>query len=269
MLKNFFDREKIEYFRVLDYKSCIEISSPIIERENFTPKSIILFLLPYYTGETVNISRYAASLDYHLAIRAVGERLKDYLLSQFPDAKMKIFGDHSPIAERHAALISGLGIAGDSELLINEKYGTYVFIGDMITDIPSDILGESDISSIVTCSHCGACKRACPTGILRGEGEDCLSAITQKKGELSDSEISLMIKFNTAWGCDRCQTSCPHNKNPEKTPLEFFYRDRIDHLTRPLLDAMSKDEFKSRAFAWRGRKTVERNLVILSNKQEK
>ena len=118
-------------------------------------------------------------------------------------------------------------------------------------------------------SHCGACKRACPAGILRGEGEDCLSAITQKKGELSDSEISLMIKFNTAWGCDLCQISCPHNKNPEKTPLEFFYRDRIDHLTRPLLDAMSKDEFKSRAFAWRGRKTVERNLDILLDKQEK
>ena len=263
MLKNFFFGENIEYFAVLDYKNCIEISAPIIEREDFSPRSVILFLMPYYTGETENISRYAASLDYHLAIREVGERLRDYLLSEYPTAKMKIFGDHSPIAERHAALISGLGIAGDSGLLINEKYGTYVFIGDMITDIPAEQLGESPLCQIISCHHCGACKRACPTGILRGEGNDCLSAITQKKGELAEEEKSLMVKYHTAWGCDLCQTSCPYNQNPEKTPLEFFYRDRIDCLDRHTLDSMSKDDFKKRAFAWRGRKTVERNISIL------
>ena len=263
MLKNFFSGEGIEYFAVLDYKNCIEISAPIMEREDFSPRSVILFLMPYYTDETENISRYAASLDYHLAIREVGERLHKYLLSKYPTAKMKIFGDHSPIAERHAALISGLGIAGDSGLLINEKYGTYVFIGDMITDIPAEDLGETPLCQISTCHHCGACKRACPTGVLCGEGNDCLSAITQKKGELTEEEQRLMIKHNTAWGCDLCQTSCPYNRKPEKTPLEFFYRDRIDHLDRQILDSMNKDVFQKRAFAWRGRKTVERNLSIL------
>ena len=263
MLKDFFSREGIEYFAVLDYKNCIEISSPIIEREDFSPRSVILFLLPYYTGETENISRYAASLDYHLAIREVGELLQCHLHSIYPSARMKIFGDHSPIAERHAALIGGLGIAGDSGLLINEKYGTYVFIGDMITDIPAQELGETPLCPITPCHHCGACRKACPTGILRGEGEDCLSAITQKKGDLTEKEQSLMTKHNTAWGCDLCQTSCPYNRNPKKTPLEFFYRDRIDRLDRSTLDGMSKDDFKKRAFAWRGRKTVERNLSIL------
>lgn len=265
MLKNFFNREGIEYYSVLDYKSCIEISSPIIEREEFVPRSVILFLMPYYTGETENISRYAASLDYHLAIREVGERLRDSILTEFPSAKMKIFGDHSPIAERHAALISGLGIAGDSGLLINDKYGTYVFIGDMITDIPAESLGKTPLHPIVSCHHCGACRRSCPTGILRGDGEDCLSAITQKKGELSTEEKSLMIKHNTAWGCDLCQTSCPYNKNPLKTPIEFFYRERIARLDRETLDSMNKDSFKKRAFSWRGRKTVERNLDILAS----
>ena len=267
MLAEFFAREKIEYFAVLDYKNCIEISAPIMEREDFTPRSVILFLLPYYTGECVNISRYAASLDYHLAIRGVGERLSAYLCENFPDAKMKIFGDHSPIAERHAACIGGLGLAGDSGLLINEKYGTYVFIADVITDIPAHLLGETAPRKIEACPHCGACAAACPTGILRGEGSDCLSAITQRKGELSEEEKSLMRKHNTAWGCDLCQSSCPYNKSPEKTPLDFFYKDRIDHLTRDTLDAMTKEQFKARAFAWRGKKVVERNLEILENKQ--
>lgn len=263
MLKRFFLGEGIEYFAVLDYKNCIEISAPIIEREEFSPRSVILFLMPYYSGETENISRYAASLDYHLAIREVGERLREHILSVFPAAKMKIFGDHSPIAERHAALISGLGIAGDSGLLINEKYGTYVFIGDMITDIPAKDFGESKLYPISTCHHCGACKRACPTGILRGEGEECLSAITQKKGELSPEEKALMVKYNTVWGCDLCQTSCPYNRDPLKTPLEFFYRERIDRLDKSTLGSMDKENFKKRAFAWRGRKTVERNLEII------
>ena len=267
MLKAFFDSEKIEYFAVLDYKNCIEISAPIMEREDFTPRSVILFLMPYYTGETLNISRYAASLDYHLAIRGVGERLSAYLREKFPEAKMKIFGDHSPIAERHAACISGLGIAGDSGLLINEKYGTYVFIGDMISDIPPELLGEMQIHKIESCHHCGACQRACPTGILRGEGSDCLSAITQRKGELSEDEKALLRKHNTAWGCDLCQSSCPYNKNPQKTPIDFFYKDRIDRLTKEALAAMTKEQFKSRAFAWRGKKVVERNLEILENLQ--
>ncbi len=264
MLAEFFDRERIEYFSVLDYKDCIEISPPIIEREDFSPRSVILFLVPYYTGETENISRYAASRDYHLAIREIGERLQSHILSHFPEASMKIFGDHSPIAERHAACISGLGIAGDSGLLINEKYGTYVFIGDMITDISPELLGKTPKTPILSCCHCGSCRRACPTGILRGEGNDCLSAITQKKGELSVDEMALMRKYNTAWGCDLCQTSCPHNKESRQTPLEFFYRDRIPVLERNLLDSMSKAEFKTRAFAWRGRKTVERNLDVLA-----
>lgn len=265
MLNDFFEKEKIEYYTILDYRHCIEISEQIIGREDFTPRSVILFLLPYYTGKTENISAYAASLDYHIAMREVGERLKVYLLESFPEAKMKIFGDHSPIAERHAALIGGLGIAGDSGLLINEKYGTYTFIGDMITDIPSDLLGAALPREIISCTHCGACKRACPTGILRGEGSDCLSAITQKKGELSDEEKSLMIKYNTAWGCDICQTACPYNRDPQKTPLEFFYKDRLTSLDHESVASMSKEEFKRRAFAWRGRNTVLRNIDILDN----
>jgi ferredoxin len=144
-----------------------------------------------------------------------------------------------------------------------EKYGTYIFIGDMVTDIDPNLLGAIEPMSIRRCEGCGACKRACPTGILRGEGCDCLSAITQRKGELCDEEKALMRKYNTLWGCDECQTSCPHNFNPPVTPIEFFHKDRIPSLTFEILDSMSDEEFNKRAFAWRKRATVERNLEIL------
>ncbi len=263
MLESYFSSQKIEYFAVLSYESCREINKRIIDRQGFEPRSVIIYLLPYYAGESDNLSRYAASLDYHLAISEINAGLEKTLRENFPDARIKGYGDHSPIDERHAALISGLGVAGDSGLIINEKYGSYIFIGDMVTDIDPNLLGATEPMPIRVCEGCGACKRACPTGILRGEGNDCLSAITQRKGELTDEEKALMRKYNTLWGCDECQTSCPHNRNPRLTPIEFFHRDRIPCLTSEILDSLSDTEFERRAFAWRKRATVERNIDIL------
>ena len=266
VLEEYFKEAKIEFFSVIAYSDCRETASRIIEREQFTPKSVIMYILPYYTGETVNISRYAASLDYHVIIKSVGEGLCAVLKSRYPGANMHIYGDHSPIDERHAALISGLGILGDNGLLINEKYGSYIFIGDVITDIDPEELSAVSPMQIKRCEGCGICKKLCPTGVLSGKSQDCLSAITQKKGELSPEECELMRRHNTVWGCDECQCHCPHNQNPTVTPLEFFKKDAIYELTRERLDSMSDDEFSMRAFAWRKRKTVERNLDICAKK---
>ena len=263
VLKNYFSTKNIEYFSVLSYSDCREINSRIVDRQGFVPKSLIIYLLPYYSGEGVNLSRYATSLDYHLAIAEVNRGLEKLIVGEYPTASVRGYGDHSPIDERHAALIAGLGVAGDNGLIINEKYGSYVFIADVVTDIDPQLLGASSPTTIKTCEGCGACKRACPTGILRGEGEDCLSSITQRKGELTVEEKNLMRKYNTLWGCDICQSVCPYNRAPILSPVEFFHQDRITYLTRQTLDAMTDEEFERRAFAWRKRRTVERNIEIL------
>lgn len=267
-LRSLFSKLNIEYFSVISYADCRQIRGDIMDREDFLPRSVIIYLLPYYTGECQNISRYAASLDYHLAIKEVNLEIESHLKSHFPDAKMRGYGDHSPIDECHAALAAGLGILGDNGLIINEKYGSYVFVGDMITDIPPEELSALKPLPIKKCEGCGACKAACPTGLLCGKSLDCLSMITQKKGELSEEEKALMRKYNTAWGCDECQSVCPHNSSPKKTPLEFFYKERIDSLSSELLASMDKAAFSKRAFAWRGRRTVERNIEILNNTED-
>ena len=259
-IKDFFERENIEYYAAIDYSAVAEINPRLRERKGIDAKSIIVFLLPYYSGKTENLSRYAASLDYHIIIHDVTARLSELIKEIYPRSSSVGFGDHSPIDERGAALLAGLGILGENGLIINEKYGTYVFIADVVTDVPPEVIGASKPLPVLKCEGCGACKRACPTGILSGECTDCLSAITQKKGELAEDEINLMLKFNTVWGCDECQSSCPHNLNPIETPIEFFRKNRITLLTSDLLSKMDDETFSKRAFAWRGRKTVERNL---------
>ena len=267
-LCDFFSSKSIEYFSVISYADCRETSGEIMSRESFEPRSVILYLLPYYTGECVNISRYAASYDYHLAISEINEELCALLHSEYPDAAVRGYGDHSPIDERHAAIVSGLGVQGQNGLLINEKYGSYVFIADVVTDIDPTLLGARSPMDYRYCDGCGLCKSACPTGVLLSRSCACLSEITQRKGELSHDECELMRRYDTAWGCDECQSSCPHNLSPVKTPIEFFYRDRIDRLTREMLDSMSREELRRRAFGWRGRRVVERNLDILNNKYD-
>ena len=260
LLDDFFEKWKIEYYRVVDFSFLRVSNERILNRCDFTPRCAIIFLLPYFTIAPENISRYATSVDYHILVKEVTDELCETLLREFPESKSYGFGDHSPIDERHASLIAGLGILGDNGLLINEKYGSYVFIADVLTDIPPEMLEATPPCEISCCIHCGACRRACPTQILSGGGVDCLSAITQRKGELTADEISLMIKYNTVWGCDICQSVCPYNKTPRLTPIDFFYRDRIDRLTDELLLSLTDETLRSRAFGWRGRAVLERNL---------
>ena len=259
---DFFSENKIEYFSAVDYRDLHEISPEIMARAGFSPRSVIVFIIPYFVSFPKNLSAYAASLDYHIYIRDISERLISLMKVLYPDNNFIGYGDHSPIDERGAALVGGLGLLGDNGLFINEKYGSYVFIADLVTDID-----PAELSSVRceprACHHCGACRRACPTGILRGEGADCLSAITQQKGDLTDSEVELMRKCGTVWGCDLCQTSCPYNRDPQVTPIDFFHLDRIEVLTSETVSDMSKEKFRSRAFGWRGRQVVMRNLSLL------
>ena len=264
-LREYLNGEKIEYFAVLDYTDCREVNPALNLRGGFTPRSVILYLVPYYAGETVNLSRYAASLDYHIILRKIGEGIVSILREVYPNAGAKCYGDHSPIAECHAAATAGLGIIGDNGLLINEKYGSYVFVGDVVTDVPPEALSAIKPHPVSGCMHCGACKRACPTGILGGCGEVCLSALTQRKGELSAGERLLIKENNTAWGCDICQRVCPYNNAPKKTEVSDFLSDTVSHLTSSILCGMDEPEFERRAYAWRGRKTIMRNLEILEN----
>lgn len=237
----------------------------LLTRAGICDGSVIMFAIPYYSeiSDTPerNISAYAVCRDYHAFCKKLSEDLTDALSKKYPDNRFAVFADHSPIDERAAALRCGIGFIGDNGLIVNEKYSSYIFLGEIVTDTVLD----SDPPVSYGCLHCGLCKKACPM-VCDGSLE-CLSAITQKKGVLSDFEISLMKKHNTLWGCDICQEVCPYTKKARSTKsiytkIDYFKEDTIAHLRAEDIEKMSDDEFLQRAYSWRGRSTILRNLLL-------
>ncbi len=267
-LREFMEREGISDLAALDFSSCrVTLPRLLDAHPALKPKTALLYLVPYYAGKTENLSVYAAARDYHLFFKDFSARLIAALEEAFPGSVSVAFSDHSPIDERDAAARAGLGIIGRNGLLITPRYASFVFIGEVITDVPAE-----NFSCFVSptppkyCEDCGACRRACPTGILRGEGNDCLSEITQRKGELSDADFDLMVKHRTVWGCDLCQLACPHairaiREGSAETPVPFFRESLTPRLTYRMIEEMPTEEFSARAYAWRGRKTLLRNLA--------
>lgn len=211
------------------------------------------YLLPEKAYENANVSKYAVVTDYHdVAINRLQNAC--YRLAElYPSNRFVPFADNSPIPEVSAALASGLGVLGKNTLIITEKYGSYVFIGEIVTDLELD----AHNSAVSECIGCGKCISACPSRAI-GNGidtEKCLSAITQKKGELSEKEKALMKECGCVWGCDICQDVCPMNKNAAATTIEEFLSDPIPLLTE-------NTDPVGRAYAWRGRKVIDRNLSV-------
>ena len=88
-----------------------------------------------------------------------------------------------------------------------------------------------------------------------------------KKGQLTEREKELVKKSGLAWGCDLCQTCCPLNAHIEKTPIPFFYEDRIARLDAEILAGMDKRAFEERAFSWRGWAPLLRNLELFKEQK--
>ena len=233
-------------------------------------KGVIACVFPYLCDRSEgNVSLYARGEDYHSVVRRELERRIEELRREYPNAAFLPYVDASPFPEVLAAARAGLGVVGKNSLLITPRWGSFVFIGLIATDLELDIAPRP----VESCIGCNRCILACPGGALSAGGVDvrrCLSDITQRKGELSRDEQALLRAQNTAWGCDICQLVCPMNEHAERTELEAFSRDLIAGLHPsdiPGTQAEFKRKFQNRAFSWRGRSPLARNLELLESEQ--
>ncbi len=268
-IKNELLRLGIKHAAAIPLSMCKIIRPYKLERcgfESLDSLSAVIFAIPYYTEHAEkNISSYAIPRDYHFFCSRLFETLIPKLKEKYPDNIFAGFADNSPIDEIHAAALSGLGLLGDNRLLITEEYSSYVFLAEIITDLP---LQYNDKFEIKRCEGCGKCKSVCPM-IETGE---CLSAITQKKGSLTDSDISSIKKYGSAWGCDICSEVCPHTKkaienNTIYSDIPFFTTYLTPSLSKSLIQNMSDGDFSSRAYSWRKKETILRNLSILESEK--
>lgn len=231
----------------------------------------VMMVLPYPASVGSRFAAFARIADYHnVFVRRIFGKLSE--CDAFKNKYMKVFADHSPIDERDAAARAGLGVIGDNGLFISEKYGSFVFLGEIICSLSEEELAENGIAvrcgEANGCIHCGACREKCPAGCIGGDKALCVSNLTQKKGHLSDIECDIIKTSGYVWGCDICALVCPMNRTAQ-TPLynECFLKAE-DFKTYGDIERLTDEEYASFAFSWRKKEVLKRNFGLFANASE-
>ncbi len=209
--------------------------------------------------------RASWGIDYHTVLREKLALLEAFLQEKVPECKIRSMVDTGELSDRAVAERAGIGWSGKNCAVITPEYGSYVYLGEMITDLPF----ESDEPMEDQCGECRLCLDVCPTGALVQGGQlnskKCVAYLTQTKGFLPD-EYRAKIG-NRIYGCDTCQTVCPKNKGKSNWIHEAFKPD--PEVAKPLLEpllAISNRDFKETyghiSGSWRGKKPIQRNAII-------
>jgi epoxyqueuosine reductase len=225
-------------------------------------KSVIVVGMIYNTGHPYSthalrkkshgwISRYAWGRDYHKILLKKLKNLAQFIreelgLSADTDSTaMKAYVDTGPILERLYGKYAGLGWIGKNTCLINEKLGSWFFLGEIVTTFD---LGKSFVPPPDRCGSCRACIDACPTeAIIKPyvlDANKCISYLTiEHRGEI---EPTLQEKMGDhIFGCDICQDVCPWNRRAATTiDPDFAPRPHLFEPNLQALSQLSEEEFK-------------------------
>ncbi len=158
------------------------------------------------------IARYARGDDYHDVLRERMRALLRWMADQ-AGAGFEAFTcvDSGPVQERVFAEQAGLGWIGKNSCLINPKLGSWIFLGEILTNAELD----ADEPGVDQCGTCTRCLDACPTGAIIGHGEldatRCLSYLTIETRGVVEPALRPAIGARI-FGCDICQDVCPWNR---------------------------------------------------------
>ena len=264
-----FLQNEIKLFGEAPYEKCDAANERLHAELGGKYKTAYIFALPYRTSlvpeDGYVMSAYARVYDYHKKFVPLLETLCAQMGERLPEYEFAGFADHSPVNEKHAALLAGLGVAGRNSLLITEKYGSYVFLGSVLSTMEC----ETPPRRIGLCLNCGKCVSACPGGAIGERGIDpskCVSGINQKK-RVTPEEEEIIARAGSVWGCDVCQEVCPMNGGALTTDDEYFTGGFIKNLSPAWLEELSDEEFASYPFSWRKREVILRNIALIDRRK--
>ncbi len=209
--------------------------------------------------------RASWGVDYHTALRQRLALLKAWLEERVRNVRIESMVDTGELVDRAVAERAGIGWSGKNCSIITPEFGSYVYLGELVTNIPF----APDKPMEDECGECRLCLDVCPTGALIEGGQlnsqRCIAFLTQTKGYLPDEFRSHI--GNRLYGCDTCQTVCPKNKGKINWIHEEFKPD--PELAKPLLTPLltiSNREFKANfghvSGSWRGKKPIQRNAIL-------
>ena len=241
-----------------------------LQSEMENAQTIISVAFPYFYDAYIHkegyFSLYTLGQDYHIVVKDYLEKVAEVIRSHGYEAK--VFADNNSLPERYIAYASYVGEIGKNHMLITKEYGSYVFLGEILTNLVLETR-ERDYQEIplhTICGDCTNCIKACPTQILGSEFYDtkrCMSYITQSK-EVPDEDL-LLFK-GRLFGCDTCQRSCPLNRKVNTSSIEAFRpREYMKYPNLLELLELNNQEFlkyKETSSGWRGKKLLQRNAMV-------
>jgi epoxyqueuosine reductase len=196
-------------------------------------RSVISIVVPYSPkrpeapdGALSNhLARYALGDDYHSVLDAILQAFEQEIVRIEPQAKTWRYVDTGPLSDRSYAQQAGLGWIAKNAMLISQEYGSYTFLGTLLTSLENDIRIETAAERCGTCTRCIV---ACPTDAILPDrtiaSERCISYATiEHRGPL-DEGVAAHLEGN-AFGCDICQEVCPWNHDPAPSHPAFVTRE--------------------------------------------
>lgn len=186
------------------------------------------------------VSRYALGRDYHKVLRGRLQKLAKKIEQHIGSFGYRVFVDSAPVLEKAIAQKAGVGWIGKHTNIIDDKAGSFFFLGELYTDLPLPI----DKPSESHCGSCSACIDVCPTGAIvapyKVDARRCISYLTIELRESIPLEFRKAIG-NRIYGCDDCQLFCPWNKFAKPT-AEGDFAPRNDLENAELIEIFAWSE---------------------------
>ena len=195
---------------------------------------------------TARIARYARGRDYHKVIK---QRMRAYVAGLAGRLGTEIaarwYVDDGPMLDRAAAARAGLGWFGKNTNILTTELGSWVFLGQVITDLEL----QPDMPLQKSCGSCVRCIDACPTGAIVApyviDNSRCISHLTiENRGPIPRQLRPLML--NWVFGCDICQEVCPVNRKAQPTAEPLFGNRELGVVDLVELLEMSEAAFRER-----------------------